>query len=147
MNIRISLLTENSYFSSQSPPTIRPTLIRNEEEFNPKLSVITREIGGSHRDFIKVFGCLEFMNLVAVENKGITSVRNVRHHPSKDAVSHSRSPEYSFSVNYSTIFPLYLLFCCCFKLLCWVVRVLYKSLGSLKFSKEIYNLFYTCLAA
>lgn len=134
-------------FSSQSPATIRLTLIKNEEGFNPKLNIITREIGSSHGDFINVLRCLEFMNLLAVEDKGITFVRNVRHHPSKDAVSHSTSPEYYLSINYSTIFPVLLLFCCCFKWLCWVVRVLNKSVGSLKYSKGIYNLFYTCLTA
>jgi len=134
-------------FSSQSPAPIRLTLIRNEETFNPKLRAITREIGGSHGDFIKVFGCLEFINLLALEDEGITFLRSVRHSPSKDAVSHSRSPEYYLSINYSTIFLVHLLFCSCFIWLCLVIRVLYKSLCSLKYSKEIYNLFYTCLTA
>jgi hypothetical protein len=135
------------FFSSQSPATIRPTLIGNEEEFKPKLSVITREIGGCHDDYFKVFGCLEFVNLLALEDGGITFIRNVRHRPSKDAVSHFRTPKYALSINYSTIFHVHLLFCYCFKWLCWVVRVMYESLGSLKYSKEIYNLFYTCLTA
>jgi len=60
------------------------------------------------------------MNLLAFEDKGIVFVRNVRHYPSKDAVSHSTCPEYSLSINYSTIFLVHPLFCCCFKCFCWV---------------------------